>query len=59
MDDLIEALKILNKYPDVSITAEHDQIWAGPRADEVSFEDRKRLEELDWFEDEELFSRFI
>ncbi len=47
-----------SKYNDVS--AEHDEIWAGPDADEVSAEDVERLNELGWYEHEfGSFHRFV
>ena len=58
MKQVIEGLQILAKYvenPDKSwVSAEHDQIWAGPdRGEVVSEEDKKALEDLGWFEDDD------
>ena len=54
MKDFLEAITILAKYEDaLGLHAEHDQFWAGPRADDVSEEDAQRLEELNWFVDKD------
>ena len=59
MDELIEALTILNKDPDASFAVGHDQIYAGGAQDKVSEEDAERLKALGWFIDEESYSRFV
>lgn len=62
MKRIIEGLNIIEKYSEdlpTDFAAEHDQIWAGPdNASEmnISEEDLKRLEELNWFIDEEFDS---
>jgi hypothetical protein len=57
-----EVFSIFAKYaPDVwgDVAAHHDEIYAGPDAEEVSEEDRARLEELGWTpNDEGGFHRF-
>ena len=56
MKRIVEGLNILSKYSDGGdFSAEHDQIWAGSDASnmDISEEDLERLEELNWFLDEE------
>ena len=59
MNDLIEALQILNKYADQKdrwpTHCEHDCLYvhAGIDPDEVSEKDIKRLEELGFEEDDD------
>ena len=57
MKDLIEALTILLKYgnPDHPTHCEHDimYVYAGVHPDEVSEEDKERLDELGFFVEEE------
>lgn len=48
VDQIIEGLNIFKKYGEVSIQAEHDELFAGPVSQEVSTDDRKRLEEIGW-----------
>lgn len=46
-----EAFTIFAKYTGdnwLDIAAEHDSIWAGPDAERVSDEDKKRLDALGW-----------
>lgn len=52
---LAEAFTILAKYSDKSnaLSAEHDVIYAQTKPDGLSDDDRKRLGELGWREDEE------
>lgn len=50
---IIEGLQILAKYkPDDYCAAEHDVLY-GPDA-EVTEEERKKLDELEWFYDDEV-----
>lgn len=51
MNQLIEALTILNKYPaaDHGICAEHDVIHSLVDHKTVSVEDYNKLKELGWF----------
>jgi hypothetical protein len=57
----VEGVNIIAKYipksKDFNIQAEHDQIWFGSYI-WVKGEDRKRLKELGWFEDEDSWSMF-
>ena len=56
-DSFRAGIEILDQYPECSVHAEHDQLWAGPPdAGTVSAEDRERLEELGWFVDEDSWS---
>ena len=52
---LAEAFQIFSKYGkgEYRTQAEHDVIYAGPSPNDVSSEDRKRLKEIGWHEDEE------
>lgn len=54
MDDLIEALQILAKYdkPKWPTHCEHDVLHVAVDPDLVSEEDKKKLDELSFFEDE-------
>lgn len=56
-----EVFMIFSKYlANAQVVCEHDQIWAGPEADQVSAEDRKRLEALGWDPSNEGgFTRFV
>lgn len=59
--NFIEGIKIIAKYIDeskFSIRAEHDQIWFGEYDDVREESDRKKLEDLGWFKDEESWSCF-
>jgi hypothetical protein len=56
---IIEGLTILAKYEGESVAAEHDKIYAGPSTtDDISPDDRVRLEELKWLLDDEVGSWF-
>lgn len=53
--NLIEGLQIIQKYAsekDYHIRAAHDTIWAGSLDWEMSENDKQKLEELGWDEDE-------
>ena len=54
MKDLIEALTILSKYgnPKRPTICDHDELFVLIEYDDVSEEDRKRLEELSFTESE-------
>jgi hypothetical protein len=57
-----EAFQIFMKYEeDFDISAEHDQIWAGPSINLPSEEDRQRLLELGWHIDHDIerFYHFV
>lgn len=50
MHDIIDGLEIiLDNEPDAEFIAEHDQIFAGQRADSYEEEDKLQLEQLGWF----------
>ena len=53
----LEVFTIFAKYIDAderfNVCAEHDEIWAGPDAEVVTDEDKKRLYELGWTESRE------
>lgn len=55
MDDLIKALQILRKYgnPQWPTHCEHDVMYVDIRYSEVSEEDRKELDRLGFFEDDD------
>ena len=51
--EMAEAFNIFAKYSNKDSSyddtyAEHDVIYAGPKPEEVSEEDKKRLDELGW-----------
>lgn len=47
---IVEGLIILEAYDPLNISAEHDIICAGPDdIEKVSYDDRRRLDELGWF----------
>ena len=56
MKDLIEALQIFLKYSDrdYPTNCSHDLLYIDVRPEEISFEDKKRLEELSFNVNEEL-----
>jgi len=63
---VLEGLKILAKYlPDTDgyyVGAEHDELYVYEvKTDEITEEDRKRLEELGWDqgEDEGVWERYV
>lgn len=63
MDDLIEALQIAKKYANEyklshPTHCEHDEMWLCIDASAVNEEDKKRLEELSFFEDDDCFKSF-
>lgn len=61
----IESINIFASYADggtdssFEISAEHDELYAGPDPETVSEEDKKRLDELGWFESDGCFQRFV
>jgi len=63
IDSLIEALQIAKKYAsDYNMEwpthCEHDELWLCIDAEQVSEEDKKRLDELSFFEDDGGFKSF-
>ncbi len=60
--EVIDGLKVIDKYvEDKSLQAEHDQIWFGDYGESVhamTKEEKKKLEEEGWFEDEDAWSHF-
>lgn len=52
MGSILEGLTILIKYGDGDFSAEHDVVYAGGDT-EISEEDKKKLEGLLWFYDNE------
>lgn len=56
MKDLIEALTIFLKYgnPKYPTNCSHDELYVDINPDKVSEEDKKRLDELGFFVNEEL-----
>jgi len=55
MDDLIEAFNIFRKYgnPEFPTHCEHDVMYVAIEYDKVSNDDKKKLDELGFFEDED------
>ena len=46
---MIRAFEIFRKYPhDPAVNAEHDEMWAGPDAADVSDADIEELQVLGW-----------
>lgn len=62
MNPILEGMQIIAKYdPQFDMCAEHDQIWVGHDV-EVSEEDKKRLLDLNWFQDsdaDDSWSHFV
>ena len=60
-DRIIEALTIFSKYEHLQgISAEHDEIHAGPLPSIVNDEDLARLEELGWHDSgDDGFYKFV
>ena len=60
--DFIKGILIIAKYipkdSDYNLAAEHDKIYYG-EYDWVKGEDRKKLKELGWFEDEDSWAYFV
>jgi hypothetical protein len=61
-----ESFTIFDKYTDPDkpfgdVSAEHDEIYAGPDPEDVSIEDKERLDTLGWQEEDKYgcFSYFI
>lgn len=55
MNKILAGMQIIAKYnPDFHVSAEHDQIWVGPGFIQVSAEDAKNLDDLDWFVDNQI-----
>lgn len=50
MEKIIRGLQIINKYEEKLLTAEHDVIYIWAR--NVTPEDEKELEKLEWSHDE-------
>ena len=62
IENFVEGLQILVKYEQgYCIIAEHDQFWAvgTDKTENMPEEEKKRLEELGWFVDEDSWSIFI
>ena len=59
-DKIKKGLDIIEKYePDADFAAQHDQIWCGEYSPALmTKEDKKYMEELGWFEDEDSWSHF-
>lgn len=63
LSELIEALSIIVKYdPNTEFCVGHDQIWVGDWKTVnklATVDEKKRLKELNWFEDADSYSRFV
>ena len=55
----LEGLNILSKYDDFSISAEHDIVYSSVPCDAVSEEDKKKLEELHWHDEEDHWAKYV
>lgn len=55
MQDVIDGLKVLRKYGDGNVCAEHDVLMAGPdiKKGDVTADDRKALADAGWHWSEE------
>jgi hypothetical protein len=52
--DYRQAFEIFGRYPDPdggNLSAEHDQLWAGPDPADVSLDDLRILNDLGWHAD--------
>lgn len=56
---VVEGLQVLVQYPNGSISAEHDRIWAGPFEEDITTNDKEKLEELGWSIDCDTYSIFV
>lgn len=58
--DLIEALQIFEKYigDDFPTNCSHDELWVCVDPSLVNSEDKRRLDELGFFESDEAFKSF-
>lgn len=63
MQQVIDGLKVLRKYGNGHVAAEHDILMAGPdlKRDDVDADDRAELERAGWFWSEEFdcWARFV
>lgn len=62
LGNLLEGMQIVAKYEKPGaycVSAEHDQIWCGAYDLPLSDEDKKRMEELGWFEAEDSWSALV
>lgn len=59
--NIIEGMQIVAKHSkdQYCVTAEHDQIWCGAYDLPMTEEEKKRMEELGWFEAEDSWSVFV
>lgn len=59
-DEFIRAFEIFRKYPqDEMVTAEHDEVYAGPDPRIVSDEDKAELEKLGWTPKYTWFRKYV
>lgn len=51
LEEVLEGLKIFRNYGGTDISAEHDEIYCGPKNDniQISDVDKQTLKELGWF----------
>lgn len=50
LEEVLEGLKIFRNYGGTDISAEHDEIYCGPKDDvKISEKDEQTLKELGWF----------
>ena len=59
MKNILEGLKIIEKYDASSdFCAEHDQVFCGSYDLPMTDEDKEKMDELGWFEDDDSWSHF-
>jgi hypothetical protein len=60
LDNIVKGMLILQLNGATTVDAEHDQIWVHPIGPNGLPDDHaKRLKELGWFEDDELWSHYV
>lgn len=59
---IIEGMQIIARHAKADsycVQAEHDQIWCGAYDLPLSDDEKKRMEDLGWFEAEDSWSAFV
>lgn len=60
--NILEGMQIISKHVDAAsycVQAGHEQIWCGAYDLPLSDDEKKRMEELGWFEAEDSWSAFV
>ena len=59
-DRVLDGLRVLEKYTDVSVCVYEDKIFAGPKTTkEITPEDCDKLRNLGWFISDESWATFV